>query len=287
MKSGKNRLLGAHMSVSGGCDKSIDRGVSIGCTAIQIFTGFNNRWQSKAISSDILSAFDQKRSKVDIVFAHNNYLVNLASPDPVIASKSFASMLDEVARAGQLSLPYLIIHPGAHMGAGEKRGVHLVAQRLNELIDQTNDSDVRILLETTSGQGTVLGSTFEHLAEIIANIKDQKRIGICFDTCHVFTSGYDIRTPEAYEKTFSEFDRIAGLDYLKVFHLNDSKHDIGTKKDRHEHIGDGYLGLSSFELLLNDYRFFSVPMVLETPKSDFNLLEEDKKNLAVLRALIK
>ncbi|MGA1842624.1 MAG: deoxyribonuclease IV [bacterium] len=279
------RLLGAHMSISNGISKSIDRGLSIGSTAIQIFTGYNNRWISKPLQDEDLRNFHKKRSSLMMILAHNNYLINLASIDPVKSKKSFNSMLDEIERAEKLKLPFLVIHPGSHLGIGEKRGMQLVAERLNILFSETANSTVRILLENTAGQGTNLGYRFEHLAEILSMIKDQDRIGVCFDTCHAFAAGYDLRNREAYEKTFESFSGVIGICHLNTFHINDSKTGLGSRRDRHEHIGEGFLGLEAFRLLLNDERFVHLPMILETPKG--RAMDEDKRNMEVLYSLIK
>ncbi|MGA1868955.1 MAG: deoxyribonuclease IV [bacterium] len=286
MEDKTQRLLGAHMSISEGIDKSIDRGISIGCTAIQIFTGYNTRWQSKPLSTDEIENFLLKKDKLKIIFAHNNYLINLASPDDIIAQKSYTSMLDELQRAEQLTLPFLVMHPGSHTGSGEKNGLERIASSLNRLFEETKDSAVRVLLETTAGQGTNLGYKFEHLAFIIDKIHLKERIGVCFDTCHSFAAGYDLRTPDTYQETFNAFDKIIGIEHLMAFHLNDSKYDFASQKDRHEHIGKGLLGLQAFKLLLEDKRFFSLPMVLETPKSKDKGMDADKKNLKVLRSLL-
>jgi deoxyribonuclease-4 len=283
MNIGDKRLLGAHMSISGGISKSIDRGISIGSTAIQIFTGYNNRWISKPLQDEELRSFHQKSSSLKMIFAHNNYLINLASNDPLKSKKSISSMLNEIKRAEKLRLPFTVIHPGSHMGSGEKSGVQMISKRLNIVLSETKDSGVRVLLENTAGQGTNLGYRFEHLAEILSMIKDQDRIGICFDTCHAFAAGYDLRNHEAYEKTFETFSRVIGTHHIYAFHLNDSKSEFGSRKDRHEHIGKGFLGLEAFRLLLNDERFVHLPMILETPKG--KTMDEDKKNLAVLRSL--
>jgi len=278
------RLLGAHMSIAGGVSKCIDRGISIGCTAIQIFTGFNNRWTSKPIQNNDLLNYQRNRSRVRIIFAHNNYLINLVSNDPVKLRRSLNSMREELKRAETLKIPFLVIHPGSHMGDGEKSGMQRLAEKLNLLFDETKGSGVRVLLETSAGQGTNLGYRFEHLAEIISMINNPERIGICFDTCHVFAAGYDLRSPKLYQNTFARFDRIIGLSNIYAFHLNDSKYPLGSRKDRHEHIGRGFLGLNAFRLLLNDERFVQIPMVLETPKGTD--MEEDRRNLVLLRSLI-
>jgi len=277
------RLIGAHMSIAGGISKSIERGVTIGCTAIQIFTGYNNRWNSKPIASDDLKKFQEKRAQLKIIFAHNNYLINLASKDPVKSKKSFSSMLEELHRAEQLKLPFLVMHPGSHLGDGENKGLNRIATQLNLLISETKDFNVKILLETTSGQGSNLGYCFVHFSQIMEKIKDTHRIGICFDTCHSFAAGYDLRTPDEYEKTFESFEHEVGLTHICAFHLNDSKFGLGSRKDRHEHIGQGFIGLNAFRLLLNDERFVHIPMVLETPKG--KEMDEDRMNLALLRSL--
>ncbi|MEW6381125.1 MAG: deoxyribonuclease IV [bacterium] len=281
------RLLGAHMSIAGGVSKSIKRGISIGCTAIQIFTGFNNRWHSKAISDEEIEDFQRQKSRIGIIFAHNNYLINLASPDPELSRTSYNSMLEEMQRAGSLDLPYLVIHPGSHRGSGERAGLRRIARHLDNLFAETGNSRSRILLETTAGQGSNLGYRFEHLAEVLSAVHYPDRVGICFDTCHVFAAGYDLRTPEGYRKAFEEFDRLIGTSRILAFHLNDSKHESGSRKDRHEHIGQGVLGITAFRMLLNDARFAEIPMVIETPKGDGMRLEEDERNLSILRSLIR
>ena len=278
------RLLGAHISIAGGVSKSIDRGLSIGCTAIQIFTGFNNRWASKPIQSEDLLHYLRNRSSVQIIFAHNNYLINLASNDRVKSGRSFFSMREELKRAYALKIPFLVIHPGSHLGVGEKSGIQRIAEKLNQLFEETKGSHMRVLLETSAGQGTNLGYRFEHLAEIISLISYPERIGICFDTCHAFAAGYDLRTPKVYQDTLDRFERIIGISHIYAFHLNDSKYPLGSRRDRHEHIGKGFLGLNAFRLLLNDERFVHIPMVLETPKGAG--MEEDRRNLMLLRSLI-
>jgi len=274
------RLLGAHMSIAGGVANAIDRGLSLGCNAIQIFTGYNNRWSSKNFIPEDLEKFNLNKSKLKLILAHNKYLINLASPLSEIFRKSFTSMLDELQRAELLGLPFLVIHPGSHLGSGEKTGLKRIGQQLNALLAETKGFGVQILLETTAGQGTNLGYRFEHLAEILAGTNYPDRLGVCFDTCHCFAAGYDLRTQKAYRKTFEEFDHLIGISLIRAFHLNDSKRELGSRKDRHEHIGKGFLGLKAFRLLLNDNRFIGIPMILETPKGKD--LEEDRENLAIL-----
>lgn len=280
------RLLGAHMSIAGGVDKAIERGRSIGCTAIQIFVKNNNQWAGKPFAPGEVERFKSAHDQSGIfVFAHAGYLINLAAPPSDNLEKSLRSMRDELERCEGLKLPFIVLHPGSHLGKGEDQGVGLVIKHLNELIEQTKGFKVKIALETTAGQGSNLGYKFSHLAEIIAGVTAPERLGVCFDTCHSYAAGYELKTNDGYQATWEEFERTIGCDKLLAFHLNDSKTGLGTKKDRHEHIGQGELGLEAFRLLMNDKRFISLPMVLETPKGPEMM--EDVENLKVLRDLIK
>ncbi|MDD5382985.1 MAG: deoxyribonuclease IV [Candidatus Margulisbacteria bacterium] len=276
------RLLGAHMSIAGGVDKAIDRGLSIGCTAIQIFVKNNNQWFGKPLSEEEISKFKKKQTV--FTFAHTGYLINLASADPANHEKSMKSMLQELELAEALGLPCTVLHPGSHLGQGEEAGLKLVARYLKDLLHQTKGYKIRVLLETTAGQGTNLGYKFEHLAEILDLVSEPGRTGVCFDTCHAFAAGYELRTAEGYHATWEEFAKVIGLDKLLAFHLNDSVSDLGSRKDRHEHIGKGKLGLEAFRLLMNDERFERLPMVLETPKDPD--LKQDIENLRTLTSLI-
>ena len=278
-------LLGAHMSIAGGVEKSILRGESIGCRAVQIFTKNSNQWRARPLEEEEIRSFHENREKTGIfVFGHTSYLINLASADDDLWQKSVESFVLEVERCASLGLPYLVTHPGAHLGAGEEVGLRRIAGALDEICAQTKGLPVTILLETTAGQGSSLGCRFEHLAEIIEGCSYPERLGVCFDTCHAFAAGYDLRTPEAYEETFARLDSLVGLELVKAIHLNDSKGALGSRLDRHEHIGFGHLGTEPFRLLLNDPRFRRLPMVLETPKGKD--LKEDVQNLAVLRSLL-
>lgn len=278
-------LLGAHMSIAGGVDKSILRGQSIGCRAIQIFTKNSNQWRAKPLEPEEIRQFKENREAARMfVFGHTSYLINLASPDEALWAKSMESFLVEMERCAALDLPYLVTHPGAHLGAGEDVGLARITRALDEVCDRTADSPVMILLEVTAGQGSVLGGRFEHLAQIIEDSATPERLGVCFDTCHAFAAGYDLRTPEAYTETFARLDSLIGLERLKAIHLNDSRGKLGSRLDRHEHIGLGQLGLEPFRLLLNDPRFAQLPMVLETPKGKD--LKEDVENLATLKSLL-
>ncbi len=280
-------LLGAHISVAGGMDKAIVRGVDLGCTAIQLFLKYNTRWKGKPLTALGQEAFLEKKRETGLShhIAHSCYLVNLASPDEIIYRKSLRAMKDELDRARRLRIPCLVIHPGSHMGSGESEGMKKIAAGLNLLLENTKDSGVIILLETTAGQGTGIGSRFEHLAGIISSVKIQSRIGVCLDTAHIFAAGYDIRTKKACRSTLEEFDRIVGLKRIKAIHLNDSQKPLGSRVDRHEHIGRGFIGLEAFRCLMNEERFYHVPKILETPKGADQ--EFDRRNLRILKRLVR
>ena len=275
------------MSIAGGMSNAIDRGAKVGAKAIQVFTKNNNRWEGKPLTEDDIEAFHtaSMEHNVSAVASHDCYLINLASPDPVLHKKSITAFLDEIDRADVLKIPYLVFHPGAHMGQGESIAIDRVAKTLDTIIEQRPDSRVNLTIETTAGQGTGLGYTFQHIADIIGGSRYPSRFGVCVDTCHIFAAGYDYTTKEGYKKTFDEFDRLIGLDYLKMFHVNDSKKALSTRVDRHEHIGKGYIGLAGFRHLVNDPRFFDTPMILETPKGDDGM--EDIENLKTLAGLVE
>jgi len=277
--------LGAHMSIAGGVDRALERGAWIGCDTVQIFLKNNMRWRGKKLTAAETRRFHAQRQATQIapVFAHSCYLINLAAIHGPTLRRSIAAMIDEIQRATQLGVPFIVMHPGAHMGAGEKPGLRRVARSLNEVFRATRESPVRIALETTAGQGTNLGHRFEHLAEIMAAVAKPDRVAVCIDTCHLLAAGYDIRTPPGYRQTMNEFDRVVGLKHVVGFHLNDSKTPLGSRVDRHAHIGKGHIGLSGFRSVLRDGRWRGLPMVLETPKSDD--LHEDVENLRVLRRL--
>jgi len=279
-------LLGAHMSISGGIAKSITRGQSIGCQAIQIFTKNTNQWRAKQLGEEEIRLFKELRTTSGMfVFAHTSYLINLASPDPEIWSKSIDGFFLELERCALLDLPFLVTHPGAHLGTGEEAGLNRITSALEEICSRPEGQAVTILLETTAGQGSILAGRFEHLAEIMEKSSYPGRLGVCFDTCHTFAAGYDLRTPDSYSRVFEQFDSLVGLQKIKAIHLNDCRGGLGSRLDRHEHIGLGQLGLEPFRLLLNDPRFHSLPMVLETPKG--KELKEDIQNLATLKSLLR
>ncbi|MEA1934148.1 MAG: deoxyribonuclease IV [Thermodesulfobacteriota bacterium] len=281
-------ILGAHMSIAGGLHKAFGRMEQVKGKALQIFTKNQRQWITKEITEEEAGKFRccWEESGKPPIAAHDSYLINLASDKPEINEKSISAMAHEIKRVKILGIPFLVMHPGSHTGAGVEKGLARVVKNLDHAINLAKAPEgVSILIETTAGQGTGLGADFSEIAYILDNSTHSNRLGVCFDTCHVFAAGYDIRTPETYEDTFSEFDRIIGLDRLKFFHLNDSKNELGSRVDRHEHIGKGSIGLPGFRLLLNDSRFADHPMVLETPKK--NDPEDDRKNLAMLRKLIK
>ena len=277
------RLLGAHVSVAGGLDNAFARGLESHCTALQIFTKNANRWQGKPISNDDAIAFQQawQKSGIGPVIAHNAYLINLASPKQDVWEKSKAALRDELLRCAQLGITGLVMHPGAHLGTGMETGVERIREAFREILPET-PPEVRLLLENTAGQGTYLGGDFAHLAALLEGF-DENRFGVCFDTCHAHTAGYDLSTSESYTEVMAEFDRLVGLEQIKAFHLNDCLKPCGSHVDRHTHIGQGTIGRTGFACLMQDQRFSAIPMLLETPKGDDG--EMDRVNLALLREL--
>ncbi|MBE9506948.1 MAG: deoxyribonuclease IV [Chloroflexi bacterium] len=279
--------LGAHESIAGGLHKAFDRAQSVGCEAMQIFVKSNRSWAVKPLTEEDIARFKAKAEETGIhpVVGHTSYLLNLATPDEALWTKSRDTLIIELERCEALDVGWLVLHPGSHVGAGEEAGLARVAQALGEVHAATPGFRAQILLETTAGQGTNLGYRFEHLAWLIEQTPRGERLGVCLDTCHVFAAGYELRTPEGYGATMEAFDRVIGLERLHAIHLNDSKGDLGSHKDRHEHIGKGFIGLEGFRHLLNDPRLAGLPGLLETPKGDD--LQEDRENLAVLRLLIE
>lgn len=274
------------MSTSGGMAKAIERGEAIGCTAIQVFVKGNTRWQFPPLKDDDLKAFHagMKRGNIKSVIAHAIYLVNLCSDKPEFVRKSVDDLIDELTRCEALGIPGLVLHPGAHCGAGEECGLTAIVAGLDEVFEATAGFKAQILLETTAGQGSCLGWQFSELAHIIQGVKQPERLGVCLDTCHVFAAGYDIRTKEGYDRLWSDFDRAVGRDRLKAIHVNDSKQPCGSRKDRHDHIGQGEMGLEPFRFLMNDKSLQNVPKVLETEKD--KEMTEDVENMNILKSLI-
>lgn len=279
--------LGAHMSIAGGPANALYRGASIACDAIQMFVGSPNRWRSKELTAPEIEDFAQAVAQTDIhpIVAHSAYLINLGSPDDALFERSRDLLIHELGRCAALGIRDHVLHPGAHMGAGEEPGLERIADGLRQAIAATAGSPVRILLETTAGMGTHLGHRFEHLAWLIDRLDGSERLGVCLDTAHVLAAGYDLRDPAGYEATFAAFDALIGLDRLRCLHLNDSLKALDSHVDRHTWIGQGEVGLMAFELLVNDPRLRDVPMLLETPKGDD--LKEDVEALALLRSLIR
>jgi len=279
-------LLGAHMSIAGGVHTAIERAVRIGCTALQMFVKNNNQWKGKALSDEDVATYKDALSKARIgpVVVHDTYLINLCASDRSILKKSRDALTDELQRCEKLGVDYLNFHPGAHMGRGEKEGIERIAESLNMIHTRTKGFRVKSVIESTAGQGTALGYKFEQLKDMIDLVDEQERMAVCIDTCHIFAAGYDIVSEEGYHRTFREFDDIIGLDRLVAFHVNDSKRELGSRVDRHEHVGKGKIGLEGFRLIMNDERFVNIPKILETPKSDD--MHEDVENMAVLKGLI-
>ncbi len=280
-------LIGAHQSIAGGLYRALLRGREAGCATVQVFLRSNLAWKAGRFTEKDAERFAQTQAQTGItpVVAHNCYLVNLASRDPKTLSRSTEATIGELERAEVLGIPYLVMHPGAHLGAGVRAGLRKIARGIDRAVAASGSKRVRILLETTAGQGTVLGSRFEELAEVVALSRFTERLGVCYDTCHTFAAGYDIRTPEAYEKTIREFDRILSIGKLLCFHFNDALYDLGSRRDRHTHIGRGKLGESAFAQVLNDTRFASVPKIIETPKGTRRGRPWDVINLEALRRL--
>ena len=281
--------IGAHMSIAGGLEQAPVRGREVGCDCIQIFTSNNRQWKARPISEAEAERFRAacRETGIHPVHAHDCYLINLASDDAAVRRRSERAFAGELERAEQLGLPWVITHPGAHGGAGEDRGLRRIAGAVTRLLRATRGYRVGILLETTAGQGSSLGRRFEHLARIIAEVGDRGRMGVCYDTCHAFAAGYDIRTPSRFRRTFEAFDEIIGLDRLKAFHLNDSRGGLGERLDRHEHLGRGQLGLRAFGLVVRARRFRDVPKFLETPKDAPGGRPWDAINLSLLRRLAR
>ena len=279
--------LGAHESIAGGLHRALERARSVGCETVQLFVKSNRAWAVRPLSDDDVTRFQAEvaASAIHPVVGHASYLLNLASPDETLWRRSRDMLIVELQRCERLQIPYLVLHPGSHMGAGEEAGLNRVAQALGALHAATPGFRSRILLENTAGQGTNLGCRFEHLAWLIEHTPAGERLGVCLDTCHLFAAGYELRTAAGYAATMASFDRLVGLERLQAVHLNDCGGGLGSGRDRHVHIGQGAIGLEGFRCLLNDRRLAGLPGLLETPKG--NDLREDVENLAVLRALFE
>jgi deoxyribonuclease IV len=279
-------LLGAHMSIAGGTPRAVERARKAGCNVIQIFVKNSNQWKGKPLSDAEVEEFVRKRTAARLVHAvaHTCYLINLASPEGTFRRQSLDTFLDELQRADRLGLSHLVVHPGAHLGHGEAAGITRISRALDEVCERAAQGGIGIALEGTAGQGTSLGYRFGHLRDILAGCRYPERVFICLDSCHLFAAGHDLRSREGYLGTMESFERLVGLAKLKVLHLNDSKKDLGSRVDRHEHIGKGRMGVEAFRWFLNDPRLLQVPKVIETPKG--LTLREDKRNLRLLRSLV-
>lgn len=277
--------IGAHVSIAGGLERALERGAAVGCDVIQIFSRSNQQWAARPIDAEAVAAWRAARVRtgVEPMMVHACYLLNLAAPRKWLREKSYRALAEELERCALLGIPHLVIHPGAHCGDGEAAGVARIAAAIERAYAAQPDNPTRLLLENTAGQGTCIGHSFEHLRDIIGAMKSgADRVGVCIDTAHTLAAGFDITTVDGWERTFERLEATVGCDRVAGFHVNDSKTPVGSRVDRHEHLGRGHLGLGAVRCLVNDPRFAGLPMVIETPKpSD----DADRVNLAILRAL--
>jgi len=280
--------LGAHMSIAGGYYKAVEAAHRCQCDCVQIFTKNNNQWLAKKITTEDAATFQARLAELEIKhpLSHSSYLINLASPDPKLWKQSVDAFIVELERAHILGIPYVVLHPGAWTTSDEAAGIRQVVRALNEVHQQFRDESTQCLLETTAGQGTTLGWRFEQLAEMLDGVRDPNRLGVCFDTCHVFAAGYPLASEKDYQQTMHEFNGLIGVKRIKAFHLNDSKRELGSRVDRHDHIGKGKMGVAPFRHLMSDSRFRNVPMYLETPKGEEKGKELDVINLQKLRRMV-
>jgi deoxyribonuclease-4 len=282
--------IGAHMSVAGGVSRALDRGDALGLDAVQIFTKNASQWRSRPLEDEERDRFFRRREETGIttVVAHDSYLINLASPERGLFERSLTAFEEELSRCEILGIAWLVMHPGAHRGCGETEGISRVGKAIRLALLESGTSRVSVLVETTAGQGTQLGYRFEHLRDILEGAAIPERVGVCLDTCHIFAAGYDIRDREAYNRTLLAFDTVVGLEHLKVLHVDDSKKGLGSRVDRHDHIGKGRIGVDAFAFLLNDTRLSPLPFILETPKTDPETqIGMDAVNVSLLRKLMK
>lgn len=282
--SRNSRLFGCHVSVVGGVSKVFERGQNIGCDTIQIFSKNQKQWRVKPLEDKEIERYhdEQDRTGISPVMIHDSYLINLCASNPTNLRKSRKGFADEIARANILKAEYLNFHPGSHQGKGEDWGIKKIAESLLIIIEKFPDSQVTLLLESTAGQGTSIGYRFEHLRRIMDLVDMNISMGVCIDTAHIFSAGYDICTKRTYEATMFELNDVVGLDNVMAFHINDSKTKLGSRVDRHENLGKGYIGLRAFKYLVNDERHSGKPMILETPGG----VKFFKKNLSILRSLV-
>ncbi|MBN1549239.1 deoxyribonuclease IV [Candidatus Babeliales bacterium] len=280
-------VCGAHMSIAGGFDKAVQRGASIGCTALQIFTKSNRQWHARPIIQDSIAAFNEALQETGIqkkhIVAHASYLINLGATSQETFEKSHKALKEELSRCDRLGIPYLVLHPGSRGKQELNDALKQISSAIKETLSH-HDGTAKLLIETMAGQGTNVGATFEEIAYLLQHINHPSQTGVCVDTCHIFAAGYDLRTKITYKNTWKFFDDIIGLHHVKAFHLNDSKTSLTSKIDRHEHIGKGKLGLEPFRLLMNDERFLHIPKLLETP--DQHGLKDYERNLTILNNLV-
>ena len=283
------------MSIGGGLPRAVDRAEASGCDALQVFTKSTGQWRARPLEPEEIALFRRRVDETGIhpVLAHNSYLINVASASQALREQSISALRDELDRADALGLQGLVMHPGSYTTGTEAQGLELIGRAIDALLRQRPLSKAMILLEHTAGQGTNLGHRFEHLAAILRYVDGSPRVGVCLDTCHLLAAGYDICSDEGYDATFTELDRLVGIERIRAFHLNDSKKPCGSRVDRHEHIGKGCLGLPTFGRLLNDARFAALPMLLETPKLETPASRRrsdadpwDMRNLRALRGLL-
>jgi deoxyribonuclease-4 len=280
--------LGAHFSIAKGLHQALFTARDYECTAVQVFTKNSNTWKEKTLSNEDIRLFEEARKKTGIkhIASHTSYLINLASPEKKKCAMSREALKQELIRCAALKIPFVVLHPGSHMESGADAGIKRIASAVNSVFDGLPKNPTRLLLETTSGQGFNLGRTFEQLAAIMEKIEHKDHLGVCLDTCHVFAAGYDLRTRAAYKKTMMTFESVIGLDHLYWIHLNDSMREMGTRIDRHEHLGQGFIGETAFRMLMNDSRLRNIPKVLETPKGE-SKKDWDQINLAKLRGFLR
>lgn len=285
----KGLKLGAHMSIAGGVSRALDSAAAVQSNAVQVFTKNNRQWSGPPVDEADVARWHEQMAALGIEYAvsHASYLINLASPKDDLWAKSRRAQKDELQRAHAYGIPHVVLHPGAHTGSGEEAGLARIAEALNLIHAETPEcADTLTLLELTAGQGTTLGYTFEQLAQIIENVAEPERVGVCIDTCHALAAGYDFRTPEGYAEMMDTIERTIGVETVGCWHFNDSQHGCNSRKDRHTHIGEGEVGLEGFRHILNDPRWDGVPMLLETPKDEDND-GNDARNLAALVALVE
>jgi len=280
--------LGAHMSIAGGVSNALDAAEAVQSNAVQVFMKSNRQWRGPEVKEEDVSRWNAQMPDSGVAYAvsHASYLINLASPKDDLWEKSVAAFADELERAHAYGIGHVVLHPGAHTGSGEEAGLQRIADALNRIHAQLSDcGDVKTLLELMAGQGTTLGYTFAQLAQIIARVEEKERVGVCLDTCHALAAGYDFRTGEGYAAMMAEIEETVGIESVGCWHFNDSANDHGSRKDRHAHIGEGFVGAEGFRHILNDVRWDGVPMLLETPKKEDGD-GKDEMNLRALAALV-